>query len=184
ADLVYTDRINFEGAGDLVGLQSDLVKLWEGQVFGQLLSGNFITLSSVLVRRETFVRCGGFDSSPDLIGAEDWDLWLRMSGQGAVIALCREPLTLYRRHGAGISRNLPQMHTAIMEVLRRAFVLGGATLTGPQRRHAMARAFAVLGWIADGVGVSSLKYWFRVVFFEPASLGNWKQLLKSCMRRR
>lgn len=44
----------------------------------RILSGNYIDMCS-LVRKETFLEMGGFDEHPDLIGFEDWDLWIRIS---------------------------------------------------------------------------------------------------------
>lgn len=43
----------------------------------RLLEGNYIDMCA-LVRREAFLEVGGFDEHPDLIGFEDWDLWIRM----------------------------------------------------------------------------------------------------------
>lgn len=40
--------------------------------------GNTITLSSVLIRRESFEKAGGFDENPEQ-KLEDYDLWLRLS---------------------------------------------------------------------------------------------------------
>jgi glycosyltransferase involved in cell wall biosynthesis len=46
--------------------------------FQQLLLGNYIDMCS-FVRRSTFEEVGGFDEHPDLIGWEDWELWLRIA---------------------------------------------------------------------------------------------------------
>jgi hypothetical protein len=48
-----------------------------GWIFESLLMGNFMTVHSVLVRREAFEKTGYFDER--LSSYEDWDMWLRLS---------------------------------------------------------------------------------------------------------
>ena len=48
--------------------------------FNNLLEyGNCITTSSVTIKKKTFFANGLFDENPSLSGAEDYDLWLRLS---------------------------------------------------------------------------------------------------------
>jgi len=51
----------------------------QGFVFKDLFWSNFIVNSSVLVRHECLERVGLLDESRELIGSEDYDLWLRLS---------------------------------------------------------------------------------------------------------
>ena len=44
-----------------------------------LKAGNPISTSSVILRRSVFDQIGGFDESPELIAAEDYDAWIRVS---------------------------------------------------------------------------------------------------------
>ncbi len=69
-----------------------------------LLRGNPIVCSSVVVRRATLEAMGGFDEHPDLIASEDYDLWLRLAQQEP-IAYLHEPLTFYRVSGGSLSSN-------------------------------------------------------------------------------
>jgi glycosyltransferase involved in cell wall biosynthesis len=55
----------------------ELSRARSGWVFESLLMGNFMTLHSVLVRREAFDKTGYFDEQ--LSSHEDWDMWLRLS---------------------------------------------------------------------------------------------------------
>jgi glycosyltransferase involved in cell wall biosynthesis len=55
----------------------ELSRARSGWVFESLLMGNFMTLHSVLVRREAFDETGYFDEQ--LSSHEDWDMWLRLS---------------------------------------------------------------------------------------------------------
>ena len=73
--------------------------------------------SAVMIRRETFLGVGGFDSASQ--PCEDWDLWLRLEQAGARFAVVREPLLIYRFHGANESNNAWKMYHGEM----RAFTL-------------------------------------------------------------
>ena len=79
AGLIYTDRLNFGDVSRVKELQSDSVTLSEGDVFEPLLLGNFITLSSVLMRKSWFEKLGGF--ATEQRGVQDWDMWLRYSAE-------------------------------------------------------------------------------------------------------
>jgi glycosyltransferase involved in cell wall biosynthesis len=80
-----------------------------------LLAHNFITASSVMVRRES-LEAAPF--SNDVPGCEDWDLWLRLSRSGS-IAFIPDRLTRYRLHGSNISSNSELMLRSSVTVLER-----------------------------------------------------------------
>ena len=104
--LIYTDRLNFGDLSRVAERQSDSVTLWEGDVFEPLLLGNFITLSSVLLRKSWLERLGGF--AVERRGVQDWDMWLRYAAEGGHVAVVREPLTRYRMHAEQMSNDLSQ----------------------------------------------------------------------------
>lgn len=64
-----------------------------GDIFWQLVKGNFIYVPSVMVRRRHFEAIGLFAS--DVLGTEDWDAWLRLAAIYRVEAV-REPVAIYR----------------------------------------------------------------------------------------
>ena len=68
----------------------------QGDVSVQLLHRNFITLSTVVVKKECLLQYGMFDTSPEMLGLEDWDMWLRLSGGYRVLAV-QEPVAVYRK---------------------------------------------------------------------------------------
>ncbi len=63
--------------------------------FDALLAGNYIDMCS-MVRRDTFLNVGGFDEAKDLIGWEDWDLWIRIAQAGWRFHYLDEVLFDYR----------------------------------------------------------------------------------------
>jgi glycosyltransferase involved in cell wall biosynthesis len=67
---------------------------------GNLLYYNYITTSTVVVRRSALQQSHPFD--PRLRGPEDWDCWLRVASRGHV-AYVDEPVVAYRVHEASIT---------------------------------------------------------------------------------
>jgi cellulose synthase/poly-beta-1,6-N-acetylglucosamine synthase-like glycosyltransferase len=65
-----------------------------GDIFWELLEQNFVPDLSVVARRDKLVEIGLFN--PELSGAEDWDMWLRLSERWHVAAV-EEPVAIYRR---------------------------------------------------------------------------------------
>lgn len=69
-------------------------------VRADLLKRNVVVHSSVLLRRDAYLKAGGFDTR--LPQMEDYDLWLRM-GMFGRIAILDEPLVSYRVHPDQVS---------------------------------------------------------------------------------
>lgn len=65
-----------------------------------LLAGNFIAHPATFVKRELFLRAGGFDTS--LRYAMDYDLWLRLAGLSPPYYL-NKYLAAFRRHAGSVS---------------------------------------------------------------------------------
>jgi glycosyltransferase involved in cell wall biosynthesis len=59
----------------------------------RLLIGNIFPIQSVLLRRELWLRLGGF--SPRYDALEDWEFWLRLAGHGSFLPVDRIT-SLYR----------------------------------------------------------------------------------------
>lgn len=184
AALIYTNRENFGSCETVSTVQSDAVTLHAGDIFEPLLLGNFITLSSVMLSRQAFQAAGGFEEARHLAAVADWDLWCRVAATQTA-AVCREPLTRYRRHPEGMSRSVDRMRQGLFATLERAFGLERAgRLPAAARRRAQAQAWGVLGWVAtNGRPFSGTPYFLRSALLEPLSPQAWKQVVKSCLGR-
>lgn len=66
----------------------------------------FISPGQTLIRAEVLNRVGGFN--PDIWGADDWDLWLRIAKNSRSIMEDREAL-LYRKHDGNASKDACRM---------------------------------------------------------------------------
>jgi glycosyltransferase involved in cell wall biosynthesis len=72
-------------------------------LFERLAVQNYVANSSVLLRRELLDRHGLLDEDPQLRGAEDLELWLRLS-QHTTFGYVDEPLVVYRLHASNLGQ--------------------------------------------------------------------------------
>jgi glycosyltransferase involved in cell wall biosynthesis len=132
--MVYTDRFNVGNKGALPDVQSQVQRLYRGDVFLDLLQeGNHISLSSVLIDTELFRTLGGF--ADHIRSGEDWDLWIRLAERHR-IGVVDEPLLRYRFHDTMSSGAPRKMRAGRNEVVQRALATSrGLALGGRMRRR-------------------------------------------------
>jgi glycosyltransferase involved in cell wall biosynthesis len=97
--LVYSDRVEFYN--DEFGSSSGLT-FHEGKACAELIKTNFITNSSVVMRKSVFEKVGMFNESKKLFALEDYEMWLRASIEYE-FKYVNEPLVRYRQHASQIS---------------------------------------------------------------------------------
>lgn len=184
--LVYSDRFNMGEADGWPRIHGDLFPILEGDIFLPLLeTGNFITTSTVIVRRDVFRAVGGFCIDPALLPAEDWDLWLRIAERHCIRA-CREPLANYRLHAAGVSTNFARMNGARRRVIARAVDLPRARRLAPEtRRRILARMWLTNGWDAGrhGAAATAIAAYLRAIGVRPFQVAAYRELAKTIVRR-
>jgi glycosyltransferase involved in cell wall biosynthesis len=182
--MAYTDRFNAGVRGELPDVQSDVTPMHKGDLFVPLLlEGNFITASSVLVRRSLFERMGGFFEG--LHGTEDWDLWVRIATEHP-IDFIGEPLVRYRFHAGGLSRNYRRMWTQRDGVIRRALESPrGRMLPWRMRRRVWAQTWITNAWEAGQAHqrVEAIEAYARAVRHWPLDDRPYKEVLKLCLGR-
>jgi glycosyltransferase involved in cell wall biosynthesis len=94
--LVYSRRIF------LPNNKLDQERLYSGFVTKELINNNFITNSSVIIRRAIYNQAGPFREEKRFIAIEDYNFWLRISTL-CQFAYSDEGLVYYRTHGNQIS---------------------------------------------------------------------------------
>ncbi len=99
---VHTNRLRIGTDGKHIIAKNREIP--EGRVFNELIEGNFICCSSVMVRRSCFDVVGLFDEDPAYLRSEDYEMWLRLAHKFKV-AYLRAPLIRYRVNPAGFSRS-------------------------------------------------------------------------------
>jgi teichuronic acid biosynthesis glycosyltransferase TuaG len=181
ADMVYSDRTNFGQLGGLATQKSDANALLEGMIHSELLTaGNFITLSSVLIRTSLFHKLGGFNEARELSGVEDWELWLRVA-KTHKIAVANKPLVEYRIHADGISKNVPAMFAAQERVLNAALRDEDTGIA----KTARANSASTSAWFSQNSRnfAYAFKLHLRALRFRPMTPATYKQLAKCLLRR-
>ncbi len=104
----------------------------------RLYTSNPIPTSSVVMRRASLERAGGFESPVRL--AEDWDLWLRLAARGEGFVCAPDAVVRYRRHPGGLTADIAALARCQLE-LHRAH---GDLVTAEIRDRALAADEAAL----------------------------------------
>lgn len=102
--LLYSDCYIINGSTE--NRYSSVTKPHRGWTFNRLLDKNFIPTSTVVIKKQVLDEIGLFDL--DLWISQDYDLWLRIARTYRVDFI-DQPLTRYRVHDLGISRNVDVM---------------------------------------------------------------------------
>lgn len=79
-------------------------KLKEALYLDLLLNGNDIALSSVVVKKEIFLKVNGMNESPSLFAVEDYDTWLRIAQITNRFEYINKTLGAYRLHDGNIGK--------------------------------------------------------------------------------
>src|SRR5262249_43978386 len=118
---------------------------------------NYLTTSSVVIRRELVERVGLFDTS--LQGPEDHEYWIRVA-ERAPVAVLEAPLTGYRVVPGSLSRRAGAMEAGVRRILaeldKRDFWRGKAGLL---RRHAYGYAAYASSFLHGDEGNNRRALW-------------------------
>lgn len=123
ADLVYT-AIHLKRASD--SSLPQVVHYWQVRkpVSRDLYTyANPIACSTVVVRAGLFRQINGFNEDPDLLGAEDYDAWVRLSFLSDKFVYLVRPLTVLQVSGDAVtnpSRTI-RFSERILQLYRRSF---------------------------------------------------------------
>ena len=181
AEVIYTAALNFEDSSRVDNTTFADGNCHNGDVFDQLVLDNFITHSSILMKRDAFLNSGGYDES--LKTTCDWDLWLRMSASGCRFQGTPEPLTHYRWRATSNSRNHDRTCCDRLNVLKTALSSQRARRTPILiRQKAIARVWQTSAWfVAEKDDRKALNWYLRSVLHRPYSIRGWKEVTRCCL---
>lgn len=183
AAISHTNSYYF-GSGITVDLvKTDITPQYGGEVLQHLLLGNFITGSTVMLDKEVFWSCGGFDETYDCI--QDWPLWLKICAKYN-LGYVEEPLARYRLHSEATTKMTNRTIPAHFRVLSEAFSEGGVAFDRQELRNcAFAASYSVIAQVAaqSGNWGQSLSCASLAVCHAPLESLYWKRLVKSAIRR-
>lgn len=114
--LVYSDALVIDKEGAVRGRRGRYLRYREGEVFDDLLRGNFIPVETTLMRTALFRELGGCDEG--LRYLEDYELCLRVARR-ARIGFHPDPLARYRVHDRNLSHDREPMLVEWIAVLER-----------------------------------------------------------------
>ena len=181
ADVIYTAALNIDDSSRVDNTTFANGNCPAGDVFDDLVLDNFITHSSVLMRREAFLQSGTYDES--LKTTCDWDLWLKMSASGCRFQGIPTPLTHYRWRATSNSRNHDRTCRDRLNVVEKALRSPRARRTSLLvRRTAIARAWQTSAWfVAEKDDRTALNWYLRSVLYRPYSIRGWKEVTRCCL---
>lgn len=113
--LCYSNAESFSSAGTHK-LWHVRRKIFSGH-FRRLLLGNVIPNSSVLIRKKILDDIGVINEAPELVGAEDYELWLRITFRYKARYI-DESLIRYRVHPGNLSGNMKRVARRDFHVLQ------------------------------------------------------------------
>ena len=116
-DVLYANSLIFGGSSD-DGKEMMVLTPSSGEVtFDRLISEECTVLTSLMAKKEAFLRAGSFDES--LRTSEDFDMWLRILKSGGRIGYHRQVLARYRRRSNSLSADEAVMSKSILHVLSK-----------------------------------------------------------------
>jgi glycosyltransferase involved in cell wall biosynthesis len=89
--------------------------------FNLLFRGNCISTSSVLMKKSSLDQVGIFNEDPQMITAEDYDLWLRLARNKCKFVGVNEILGGHLLHATNSSSFVEKHHNAILKVIETYF---------------------------------------------------------------
>jgi hypothetical protein len=120
-------------------LCADVPEAYVGSPVAELFEVNFVLTSSVVVRRDTLERLGGFDET--FTHTEDLELWIRLARDGPAAA-SRFVLLRYQHRPEGLSQQIERRLLGDVELFGRLAAdaaLPPGLRRAARRRRALAR---------------------------------------------
>jgi glycosyltransferase involved in cell wall biosynthesis len=143
----HTNSLYFGHNQDGKTKRSDLTPQHGGLVFNKIIVNNFITTSTVLIKKATFISYGGFDES--LKALEDWKLWLEVSLQEP-LNYNDEVLAEYRVTPGSTSRNAREVLPLHLELINYLFEKHKELQTQKHlKRETLHNSYSICSYIAE-----------------------------------
>ena len=159
AGMVYSNGHFFsDHPNQPTGYVQDGLPTPSGDVFADLLRGNFLTPRVVLIRRTCLESSGGFNEDPALLVSEDYELWLRLAMQTTMLYVPGDVAAI-RRHTQNISGDTLRLRSRCLYMLNTLDKRYPETMAAHKnaRHEAYARqhgAVALAAWQQRKVGLT------------------------------
>jgi len=116
--LIYSERTWVDQFDTPLKSQPEKYNLPEGQIYLNLVEGNYLCTSTVVIRKDVVTEVGAFDESSGFKNCQDYDLWIRASviTQAAAIKI---PLCYYRLHDENAHKNIKSRYVGMRSCMSR-----------------------------------------------------------------
>lgn len=144
--------------------------------FENLFLENYITTSTLIVKKSVFQHYGGFD--PDLPALEDWDLWLKIA-KDHPLKYVSTPLTMYRVTAGSTSRKSRKMLTLHIKFLYKTYKKYG--LSNNLYKESVSNSAIICSYIAEDSEDTLHTIYCSIIalLYKPTRIQNYKRLLSS-----
>jgi len=184
AGLVYTDLMTFDENGIVHKSKKEFIKPHSGKVLGKLLRENFITASTVMVRRDCFKKAGYFDESMN--HSEDYKMWLNIAKYYS-IEYVDLPLVKYRYHEGSLSRNRIVINTSSYNVVKTFWEENNEY----KQKHRLVHKLSIANQLKNlgnayysyGDTRGSFRFLAEAIKLNPFSKTAYKLILKAILRQ-
>lgn len=178
ADVIYTNVRNFGESQSVRELSFQPGEMPQGDVLRPLLLDNFITHSSVLMRRSLVQKVGGYDES--LWSCCDWDLLLRLAAARARFAALETPLVRYRWRPDSVSKDHQQSFRNRLRVVERALEAMPSTRSNRKLgRQSLGAAWRTSAWFVSKTDEwQALQWYLRSLRNEPLNKRTWLEVAR------
>lgn len=186
SSVVFSDYEFFDNSAPEVitpSPESYKEKYKSGNLWKYFLTGNFIVCHAALARKEDVVAAGCFDES--LRACEDYDLWMRMAGQGKIFYYSEGVMARYRVTPGSMSSARAKQIQWTIDVLKKNIARFG--IKNPEERYAadnyLATLHKMLGQMfhAQGRSGKAMVQLCRAILLKP---GNWRALTRGVLHER
>lgn len=182
AGLTYSDLITFNENGVIHSTKKEFIRPHSGDVLRQLLKENFITTSTVLLRRECFDKVSFFDEN--IRHSEDYKMWLNIAKIYKVQYLDL-PLVKYRYHSESLSSNRIVISTSSCDVVKEFWEENRAYKIKNERlyRISMANQLMNVGeaYRKYGRNRKSAEYLIKSLIMYPFMKGTYRVMIKNVL---
>jgi len=144
-------------------------------IFHDLMSnGSAITNSSVVVRRDLLNEIGGFSEDPELVGAEDYDAWIRLSKRTEAFYRIDKLLGYYWAGGGNITT--PKRTLCYLMRLRELYFMELKNSNDDSLSGWLLYNLAKTNW-AIGNYRDGKNYAYELILLEPVSIKSFKLIM-------
>ncbi len=170
--LVHCHAAPVDAQGDVLPADPWRPRPTRPNAFQEIFLGNPIQACAGMFSREAVDSVGGFDDSPKLRFADEYDLWLRISARFEV-GYVPETMAWYRLHGENNSADVIQMAKAAMAVLdktRNSLPEVVTAINGQHLHERYGRLYLnmAIAHSQEGLLFSALPYFLRAAWLAPS----------------